>query len=209
MKYPNYLDSMNLYINGELAIEDMECPEPAVDLSIDNNRIGFESFPSALAQVLYDGNSERWKLTDEDQQGMRGWFEFKSGLKTAVFMVRSEVFSDLTNISEKRPDDLIATAWYGVLDHLRKRIPLKRVEVPRKPTAQIEAEQTFKNGMNISYPINSGERFKGMIIRKTRRLLVAPTDSLAVEILSENRDSNGHRQRGTFCPKEITDAKTE
>lgn len=96
MKYPNYLDSMNLYINGELAIEDMECPEPAVHLSVDNNRIGFESFPSALAQVLYDGNSEIWKLTDENQQGMRGWFEFKSGLKTAVFMVRAEVLDDLT-----------------------------------------------------------------------------------------------------------------
>lgn len=202
MKYPNYLNSANLYINGELAIEDMECPEPAVKLSIDNNRIGFESFPSALAQVLYDGNSEFWKLTDEDQQGMRGWFEFKSGLKTAVFMVRSEVSDDLTNISEKRPDDLIATAWYNVLNHFIQRIPLKRVEVPRKPTSQIEAEQNFKNGMNVSYPINSGERFRGMIIRKTRRLLVAPTDSLAVEILSENRDSNGHRQRGMFCPIE-------
>ena len=146
-----------------------------------------------LARFLYDGNSEIWKPTDDNQQGMRGWFEFQSGSKTAVFMVR-DVFCNFTNAANPRPDDLIATAWYPVL----QRLPLIKVEPPRLTDAEKQIDLT--PGMRVIYTNNAGEEFTGMIYRIARRLLVTPYAPLTAEILSDNRDSNGHRQRGIFSP---------
>ena len=96
MNYPAYLNTMNVYVGDSLLYENEPCPE-----SEGNETDWTETLRRWLEK---ESLGNKWKLTDEDQQGMRGWFEYtdEKGCICVVF-IRSEVYCDLTNIAPPPP----------------------------------------------------------------------------------------------------------
>lgn len=209
-QYPEYLDSMNLYIDDELCIENMGCPQPAMMINaLDNTPIyhNFEDFEDTLAHYLtvgFEGRAREksgfWKHTDFNQQGLRAWWEFKQvvcgiELHTAVFMHRSEKFDDFTNAAQPRPQNLVASRWGNLYDHIYRNMPLGFVDGP----FENDTECPFKAGQNVQFLGNDEKTVHtGTLYRLSQNLIQTPHTPLVAEILQSERDSNGHRQRGLF-----------
>ena len=61
----------------------------------------------------------------------------------------------------------------------------------------MKSNALFKAGQNVSFFGNDGKTLRtGTIYRISRCLAVLPDAPLIAEILQNERDSNGHRQRG-------------
>ena len=118
MDYPKNLGQMNVYVNEDfnanikafkIKFQNVNLPEQ----QIPKGSYHQEDFPVTLARFLKENVGGKWALSDENQQGMRGWFEFSSGEslgeeQVAVVFVRSEEADDLTNIATQRE---------GIKDH--------------------------------------------------------------------------------------------
>ena len=90
MHYPRYLGTINLYIDGDLKLEDVPAPETEGE--------GQDPF----CQLLENDFGSGWTETKDSkdgmgQQGMRGWFEYQKGKTVAVFFYRADRYDSLTN----------------------------------------------------------------------------------------------------------------
>ena len=207
MEYPAYRDSMNLYLDGKLCIENMACPKEALLLDARDNTPmwhSFENFEETLAFFLGgDTYKKYWKETDFDQRGMRATWEFQyilceNVIHTAVFFYRSEKGCDLTNIAPERPENLICTYW-------ENRLPVSTAPIGGMPPISKEGPfydpdigLNFRSGENVSFLGNDGKTRRTGTIHRIFRRQGDPDAPLMAEILQSERDSNGHRQRGLF-----------
>ena len=94
-----------MYYNGKIERSRHENYETysTVDRFLKENGGHCETYPKALAseiQRLFDLELVP-RLTDENQQGLRGWFEYNNG--EYVCFVRDDKFDSLTNAVETPP----------------------------------------------------------------------------------------------------------
>ena len=114
MDYPKNLGQMNVYVNENFSVDikafdirfrNVNLPEQ----QIPKGSYHKEDFPVTLARFLKENLGRKWVLSDENQIGLRGWFEFVSHASSdsekelvAVVFIRADARDDLTNIATKR-----------------------------------------------------------------------------------------------------------
>lgn len=110
LDYPKNLNQINVYLNTdfnsdnnafEVRFQNINAPDVERD---GRHPIDYRQ---TLANFLAEHCGGKWALADENQQGMRGWFEFSSGEtlgkeQVAMIYLRSETPDNLTNIATKR-----------------------------------------------------------------------------------------------------------
>lgn len=147
MQYPQYQESLNLYIDGELILENYEAPEPILQGICNGCKID-EPYPETLHRLLKTQAQGQWVFSDENQQGMRGRFEYKiwgDGKKKsrkAVFFVCAQQ-CELTNDVPSPPTATERTAaekgWrlYKVETHYKAGRHLFLFESLQSPSLRV------------------------------------------------------------------------
>ena len=110
LDYPKNLNQINVYVNPNFCKDNNAFVEKFININapeVEYDGRHAIDYRKTLANFLAKHCGGKWALADENQQGMRGWFEFSSGEtlgeeQVAMVYLRSETSDNLTNIATKR-----------------------------------------------------------------------------------------------------------